>query len=375
MVDRSGVSFSILDNCFFANQNGNLYSCGSLGDDTEDPKSHATSSGWTWTGSTWTCAFVAPMDLGSITPTITKGTTDTDTHEFNDIFDILNVSLSDSGYVDQSSVFLPEKIMMSKGTESAWLDVVGYTGEIKIGNDTYIPKPANESAIVISGTQTTRDSVVSQESSKRLTVSPDNNLTVDLDVKTTYNIPQKNKITIFGKSLNYTTYKITNNKIVSDNTTFTKTFKAPVLFPAFNPPNVLVINFNGSHAIVSVPELPGIVKIDYTYGNSTATEYRLIGYVGSATNGFKSTEYKTTENYLFDNSGILSRGRDGLYIKDRKFDPSKLNVTVITPYDSFHISHFESTVIEDDHLKFFKWGFVGILGYFFIFGRAVLLQK
>lgn len=202
-------------------------------------------------------------------------------------------------------------------------------------------------------------------------MSPDNNLTVDLDVKTTYNIPQKNKITIFGKSLNYTTYKITNNKIVSDNTTFTKTFKAPVLFPAFNPPNVSVINFNGSHAIVSVPELSGIVKIDYTYGNSTATEYRLIGYVGSATNGFKSTEYKTTENYLFDNSGILSRGRDGLYIKDRKFDPSKLNVTVITPYDSFHISHFESTVIEDDHLKFFKWGFVGIIGYFFIFGRAI----
>jgi len=59
--------------------------------------------------------------------------------------------------------------------------------------------------------------------------------------------------------------------------TFSKTFKAPLLFPAFNPPNVSVVNFNGSHAIVSVPELPGIVKIEYHYKNSTATEYRLMG--------------------------------------------------------------------------------------------------
>lgn len=196
-------------------------------------------------------------------------------------------------------------------------------------------------------------------------MSADNNLTVDLEVKTTYEVPQKTKITIFGKSLFYTTYRK-----VSDNTTFEKTFKAPALFPAFNPPNVSVVNFNGSHAIVTVPDLPGIVKIDYSYNNSTASEYRLIGYIGSVENGFKSTEYKPIETFLFDNIGEMSQSPDGLYIKGN-FDISKLKVTVVTPYDFFHISHFEYTVIEDDHLKFFKWGFVGILGYFFIFGRAI----
>jgi len=285
---------------------------------------------------------------------------------FSSIFDILNTNLSDSGYVNQSSMFNPDKTLMTKGATSAWIDVVGYTGEIKIGNDTYIPKPGNESALVASGTQTTRDRVVSQESTKKLTVGSDNNLTVDLEVKTTYNVPEKNKITILGKSINYTSYKKK-----SENTTFSKTFKAPLLFPAFNPPNVSVVDFNGSHAVVYVPELPGIVKIEYRYKNSTATEYRLIGYVGSATNGFKSTDYEVTENYLFDNSGMMSRGLDGLYITDKNFDLSKLNVTVVTPYDNFHISHFEYKVVEDDHLKFFKWGFVGILGYFFIFGRAI----
>jgi Right handed beta helix region len=285
---------------------------------------------------------------------------------FSSIFDILNTTLSDSGYVQQSSVFSPDKTLMSKGTESAWIDVMGYTGQIKIGNDTYIPKPANECAIVLSGTQSTRDNVVRQEASKKLSEGSDNNLTVDLEVKTTYEVPEKNKITILGKSINYT-----SQKKKSENTTFSKTFKAPLLFPAFNPPNVSVINFNGSHVIVSVPKLPGIVKIDYTYNNSTATEYRLIGYVGSATNGFKSTEYETTVNYLFDSNGKMSRSPNGLYITEKNFDLSKLNVTVVTPYDNFHISHFEYVVIEDDHLKFFKWGFVGILGYFFIFGRAI----
>lgn len=285
---------------------------------------------------------------------------------FSSIFDILNTHISDTGYVQQSSVFSPDKTLMSKGTESAWIDVIGYTGEIKIGNDTYIPKPANECAIIFSGTQSTRNNVVSQVSSRKLTVDSDNNLTVALEVKTTFEVPEKNKISIFGKSINYTTHKKK-----SENTTFTKTFKAPLLFPAFNPPNVSVINFNGSNAIVTVPELPGIVKIDYTYNNSTATEYRLIGYVGSATNGFKSTEYKITNNDLFDNSGILSRSLNGLYIKDKKFDLSKLNVTVVTPYDSFHISHYEYSLIEDDHLKFFKWGFVGFIGFFYIYSRAI----
>ena len=203
-------------------------------------------------------------------------------------------------------------------------------------------------------------------STKRLTVDSDNNLTVDLEVKTTYNVPEKNTITILGKSINYTTHKKK-----SENTTFTKTFKALLLFPAFSPPNVSVINYNGSHVIVYVPDLPGIVKIEYHYDNATATEYRLIGYVGSATNGFKSTDYEITTKYIFDTSGIMSRSPNGLYIKEKNFDLSKLNVTVVTPYDNFHISHFEYKVVEDDHLKFFKWGFVGILGYFFIFGRAI----
>jgi hypothetical protein len=220
---------------------------------------------------------------------------------FSSIFDILKAPLSDSGYVDQSNIFSPNETWINQGDTSAWIDVVGYTGEISIGNDIYIPKSANECAIVLSGAQSTKDRVVSQESSKKLTESANNSLNVALEVKTTFEVPESHKITILGHTLNYTTYKQK-----SENVTFTKTFKAPALFPAFNPPNVSVINFNGSHAVVTVPNIPGIVKIDYTYNNSTATEYRLLGYVGSAVNGFKTTAYKPTELYNFDGSGKLS---------------------------------------------------------------------
>ena len=75
---------------------------------------------------------------------------------FGSIITILNTEISDSGYINQSSVFNPDKTLMSKGTASAWIDVVGYTGEIKIGDNAYIPKPADKSAVVVSGTQSTR---------------------------------------------------------------------------------------------------------------------------------------------------------------------------------------------------------------------------
>lgn len=285
---------------------------------------------------------------------------------FNSILDIMYAPVSDSGYVQQSNTFQPDKTLISKGTESAWIDVIGYTGQIKIGNNTYIPKPANECAIILIGTKSNKSRVINQDSSKKLSVEPENKLKVTLEVRTWYEVPEKQKISVWGKSINYTTFKK-----VSENTTFSKTFKAPSIFPAFNAPNVSVINYNGSHAIVFTSNLPGIVKIDYRYKNSTATEYRLIGFIGSATNGFKSNDYKVTENYLIDNSGILSESLDGLYIKDKNFDVSKLNVTVVTPYENFHISHFQYIVIENDYMKFFKWGLVGILGFFFIYGRAI----
>jgi hypothetical protein len=71
IADLAGADLSITGNCFYGNENGNLYQATSFNDDPADPKTHQTSSGWTWTGSTWTCESVKPVELGTIPLNIT----------------------------------------------------------------------------------------------------------------------------------------------------------------------------------------------------------------------------------------------------------------------------------------------------------------
>jgi hypothetical protein len=97
IADLAASDYSIGNNCFYNNQNGNCYGCSSSNDDLQDPKTHNTGSGWRWTGTTWTYAEVPPQPLGSIQATQTRNTTDTDTHEFNSIFD--NKSFANSANV------------------------------------------------------------------------------------------------------------------------------------------------------------------------------------------------------------------------------------------------------------------------------------
>ena len=71
IADLVGANLSVTNNCFYNNENGDVYQTSSFNADFADPKTHQTSSGWTWTGSTWTCKFVKPMELGSIPLTTT----------------------------------------------------------------------------------------------------------------------------------------------------------------------------------------------------------------------------------------------------------------------------------------------------------------
>jgi hypothetical protein len=66
IADLVGAGLYISNNCFYNNENGDLYQATSFNADLADPKTHQTSSGWIWTGSTWTCEFVKSMDLGNI---------------------------------------------------------------------------------------------------------------------------------------------------------------------------------------------------------------------------------------------------------------------------------------------------------------------
>ena len=48
ILNRASTSFLIDSNCFWNNQNGNLYRCSAKNSDLKDPKIHKTTSGWIW---------------------------------------------------------------------------------------------------------------------------------------------------------------------------------------------------------------------------------------------------------------------------------------------------------------------------------------
>jgi parallel beta-helix repeat protein len=66
IADLVGAGLTITGNCFYSNEKGNLYQTTSYNDTLANPKTQLTSSGWTWTNSTWTCESVKPVKLGSI---------------------------------------------------------------------------------------------------------------------------------------------------------------------------------------------------------------------------------------------------------------------------------------------------------------------
>jgi parallel beta-helix repeat protein len=71
IADLVGANLSVVNNCFYNNEKGDVYQTSFSNSDFRDPKTNQISSGWIWTGSTWTCNYVKPMGLGSVPLTTT----------------------------------------------------------------------------------------------------------------------------------------------------------------------------------------------------------------------------------------------------------------------------------------------------------------
>lgn len=352
-ISQTGTGFSIADlvdaglsinnNCFYNNQNGNLYKCTSLEDDTQDPKTHHTSSGWIWTGSTWTCVLVSPMDLGTIAPTQTRGTVDRDTHEFNSIFDVLQMQFTNSSHVEQGFIAANETWEKKGAYTEAWLDVPVYNDTIRIGNEIYVQGSPENYADFLYGTSSSAEYPDGQEIYKSLTVEPENKLKVDLTVKTKYKVPERKHIKVLGFTLNQTVYKKK-----SETVKFSKTFDTPKQFPTLTDSdfNVSVTYYNNSYAphtlvYIDSPYQNLISEVHYSFNNSSAVDYCLIGQVNQKENGAKITAFQNTSTWKFSDDQ-MSYSYGGLYIKD-KFDLSKFKVTVKTPYSEFEVKNFNYT--------------------------------
>jgi AICAR transformylase/IMP cyclohydrolase PurH len=89
------------------------------------------------------------MDLGQIAPTGTRNTTDTDTHEFTSIFDILNQEFTTTAIYEQSKPLKYAENWQKKGQfTEATLSIEGFRGISEIDGIEYINGSAKDNAIV-----------------------------------------------------------------------------------------------------------------------------------------------------------------------------------------------------------------------------------
>ncbi len=340
IANKAGSDLSIISNCFYDNLNGNCYKCSSSGDDLQDPRTHSTSSGWTWTGSTWTCAFVPPMELGKIAPTNTSGTIDTDQHEiiFDDIFDVFKITFSDNGRTGQTAEDIPLQVAeKNSGIIAGGLKIVGFKDRIVIDNVSYIP---DDQAVliqtkVIQNPDLDQWTGIIKQIDKKVSVKIDNGTAyATLKVKTSWYTKNKNSLT--GKS--------SKSKI----RTATATFKDSV-YPA---PEILTrpaektgyINeyrskSNPNTRVYVDPEC--LQKIVYEYDGNTSTHTFLIGERLTDDAGVYYTVYTRADSW----GGQLS-GLDNSFIIYGPFDPEKLKVTCYTPYENFTIEEWKHNIHE-----------------------------
>jgi len=367
IADLARVNFSVTDNCFFNNQNGNLYKTTSSNNDLQDPKTHTTSSGWIWTGSTWTCERVPPMDLGQIAPTGTKNTTDIDTHEFTSIFDILNQEFTTTAVYEQNKPLKYTENWQKKGRfTEATLSIEGFKDISEIDGIEYINGSAKDNAIVHYETRNTA-LLGAGQTSKLSYEENNNNLTAILTVKTSYYVKKSSTVRVKGISIS-----IPSISTESETETFYVTSPAPVQFPKTIEPSANITYYNNSynpHTTVYLTNVPGIVKENFQYNGSTATHFKLIGWKTSKPNGIEYTNFSKVNTWKFEGDQ-LSGSADQLYIKG-KFQPEKLNITVTTPYESIKVTDYTYTEIPDESSAILNPGLWAFIGTFSIFGISI----
>jgi hypothetical protein len=364
IADRSGAGLSIVNNCFYNNQNGNLYSCSSSGDDLQDPKSHATSSGWTWTGSTWTCAFVPPMPLGEVAPTKTRNSTDTDTHEIDDIWDILNLSYVDSGNSTSENVN-PEIHEETKGKSRAWVDIVGWNNMIERDGILYIPE--GEQPIVKYGADNTAGKPISTDTNLKLTEN-NSTVTADLKVKAVYGVAKRSTVTVNGlslPSLELETKSQTSHYY--DSEPVPETYR-----PAINNTAYVTIlnNSMSSQTRVFIPESSDVMKVLFEYNNTETWHHLHTGIENTTEKGVKYVQVTDLDYWEGEN---VSRLGSTLVIPGNT-DPYQFESKVkIVQYDVYGkeipVTDYQIEVINQDEKKLINPGtllFSGVVGIFAI---------
>lgn len=348
------------NNCYWGND---VDTKGCSVSDTDlfiDPKTNETPSGWRWTGTTWECDSVKPSEMGEIEDLYDNvpDLTDEELEEY-EFINLKDLEFSETGYVEQGEIKANKKWESKGKYTAAYIFLAGYNGQVTFQNQSFIPVPASECAIVKYDTKNLAPHAEGQTSELTLSDAKDGSLKVKLEVETKYKEKKYKTYNVLGVK-----FKVPYWDKKSETVTYTKTYPAPPQFPKIGTGlfNVTVEYYNSSYnpySLVTVQENENqtqfneiITFIEYNYKGNTAKEFRQIGYVSINASGFKRTYFKETNTWKFSSYNLTHSSRQ-LYIKG-PLDLNSLEIIVHTPYTQTKVTDISYTEIRESTSTFFE---------------------
>jgi len=248
---------------------------------------------------------------------------------FDSIFDILEVEFTDSGTTNQTEEDIHYKVQKTEsGRIAGGIKIIGFKDLINIDGVPYIPN--NDSILV------------KYEAVKAPSFSWNNTgvskIKNDVDIKNENgNVTATLTVKMEWYKLSTNSTGATKKKYKTSEAVFSDTVKAPEVLQ--RPSDLRGILYEYPiHSLAYVPS-EGLTKIKYEYDGKEVNHIYLLGEQHRNENGVLYTNFSHV-NYW---KGDLHHQGEFLFI-DGSFDPEKLTVTAYTPYESFHVTHF-------DHVK------------------------
>lgn len=271
---------------------------------------------------------------------------------FDSIFDILEVEFTDTGRTDQIEEDIHYTIQKTEsGRIAGGIKIVGFRDLINIDGVPYIPQ--NDSVLVkyeaVKAPSYSWNNTGVSQIKKDVDIKNENgNVTATLTVKMEWYK--------FSTDSTGTTKK----KYRTSEAIFSDTVEAPQVL---NRPFELrgILYEYPIHSLAYVPP-DGLSQVEYEYDGKKVKHIYLLGERRRNENGVLYTNFSKV-NYW---KGNLHHQGQFLFI-DGPFDPEKMTVTAYTPYEAFHVTHFDY-VKKDYPEKFYEdWVFPSF-GLFVILG-------
>jgi hypothetical protein len=281
------------------------------------------------------------------------------TDRADDINNNHDLEFTEDGYVQQGEINAVKEWEKKGDYTKAYIFLAGYDGQIEFDNQSFIPKPASECAIVKYETKNLAEHSTGQTSELTLSDKKDGSLKAALEVKTKWKVKKYKVYDLAGIKI-----KIPYWEKKSETVTYTKTYPAPLQFPKLGSGlfNVTVKYYNSTYnpyTLVTVQENENqtqfkelITFIEYKYKNTTAKEFRQIGYVGQNTSGYKKAYFKETSTWKIPEGQLSHSGRQ-LYITG-PLDLNSLEVIVHTPYTQLKVTDISYSEVTEEPSTFFE---------------------